>query len=143
MKTIDVLQTALSLSCLVLALVFWSSLYGKLGAFFQRVGRILSSVFKLTRIRVMVARSLVPELPVGDVERLVALYRILPEDERKVLDHIATRMYDVGLVSYGPMDIENDQRNMGSEEREELYDACVYRALGNLRRTQTKKGSLS
>ena len=91
------------------------------------------------RIRVAIARVLVPELPVGEVDRLVALYRILPDGERRILDHIATRMHDVGLASYGPVDIERDKRDMAEEERQELYDACVYRALGNLRREASSK----
>lgn len=83
--------------------------------------------------------SVSPPLPVGDVGRLVTLYSALPEGERKVLDHIAHRMLDVGLPSYGPMDIERDKRDMAEEERQELYDACVYRALGNLRREASSK----
>lgn len=78
--------------------------------------------------------SVAPPLPVGDVGRLVTLYSALPDGERKVLDHIAHRMLDVGLPAYGPVDLANDKRDMRKEEQDELYDACVYRALGNLRK---------
>ena len=86
------------------------------------------------RLKAFVGNSSAPTLPVGDVGRLVTLYSALPEGERKVLDHIARRMLDVGLPSYGPLDLENDKRDMLKEEHDEIYDACVYRAIGNLRR---------
>lgn len=87
-----------------------------------------------SRLKAFIVKSTATDLPVGDVKRLVTLYSSLPEGERKVLDHIARRMLDVGLPAYGPMDIANDPRDMRTEEQDELYDACVYRALGNLRR---------
>lgn len=83
--------------------------------------------------------SVAPPLPAGDVGRLVTLYSALPDGERKVLDHIAHRMLDVGLPAYGPMDLANDKRDFAVEEQQELYDACVYRALGNLRREASRK----
>lgn len=85
------------------------------------------------RFRVWAGESLIPGLDRGDMARLMMLYRVLPEQERRLLDHIATRLHSIGGRKYGPMRLASDQRNWKREEREELYDAFVYRALGDMR----------
>lgn len=85
------------------------------------------------RFRVWAGESIVPALSRGDLARLMALYRVLPAQERRLLDHIATRLHSIGCRKYGPLEQAGDKRDWRKEGQEELYDAFVYEALGEMR----------
>ncbi|MFI5296757.1 MAG: hypothetical protein ACHREM_01555 [Polyangiales bacterium] len=60
----------------------------------------------------------------------------LGDDECRVLVYLAERLSE-GARVYGRMDLANDRRDFARERAEELADALVYTAMGEVQRVVT------
>ena len=68
------------------------------------------------------------------LEELFTLIDEAESDERRVLLYLARRIVDLGQKTYGPIDIESDQRDWLREVNQELGDAVFYVAMTALKR---------
>jgi hypothetical protein len=68
---------------------------------------------------------------------LARLADLLGDDECRVLVYLAERLAE-GARHYGRMDLANDRRDFARERAEELADALVYTAMGEVQRVVTR-----
>lgn len=59
----------------------------------------------------------------------------LNDDERQVVRRVAENALArirLGRVKYGPLEIDNDERNWGREAREEMTDGDIYLVIDEI-----------
>lgn len=90
-------------------------------------------------VRFFAAHAHQGELDV-DVGQLAARLQELTRDELAVVVQVVTRLLDVGRRSYGPLQLDSDQRDFEAEADDEITDWMIYRAMNRISRARRARG---